>query len=355
MSAFDARRDQIGALALLGWGNREANVAHAWALRKNVPCILLSESTEKDRARSRLGEWVKRRIVSGFNAALVGGRRHAKYLENLGMPADCIFYGYNAVDSAYFAEAAAAVRLEEPSRRNCLGLLNPFFLCACRLVPQKNLIKLLEAYAEYRKLLGDRVGVEIPADVIGGSVNASASYRPWDLVILGDGPLRSALCGRRSELGLDDSVHMPGFKTYDEMPDYFGLASSLVLPSVSEPWGLVVNEAMASGLPVLVSDRCGCAHELVRDGVNGFTFDPRDTDRLANLMLQVGSMPASQVLQFGSASCSIIADWGPERFAAGLRNAISVTMLNRAAPVRWSLAAFLNLRVLFTARAGYIR
>lgn len=354
VSALDARRDQIGALALLGWGNREANVAHAWALRRRVPCLLLSESTEQDRARSRVGEWVKRRIVSGYSAALVGGCRHAAYLDRLGMPADRIFYGYNAVDNAYFAEGAAAVRLEGASWRNRLGLLHPFFLCACRLVPQKNLVRLLEAYAGCRNLFASRAGLQSQTDPIAGSPMTSVPHRPWDLVILGDGPLRSSLSDRRSELGLDGSVHMPGFKTYDEMPEYLGLASTFVLPSISEPWGLVVNEAMASGLPVLVSDRCGCAHELVRDGTNGFMFDPCDVEQLAYLMFKV-SASAFPLLAFGGASRSIIADWGPERFATGIKDAGGEAQRHTRAGGSSMLRTLLHLRLCATSRGGLIR
>ena len=111
----------------------------------------------------------------------------------------------------------------------------------------------------------------------------------WRLVITGDGKLRPSLMRRIDELGMAGDVLLPGFKQYDELPIYYGLASAFVHASTTEQWGLVVNEAMAAGLPVLVSNRCGCAPDLVQDGVNGFTFDPYDVDRLAELMLKVSS------------------------------------------------------------------
>ncbi len=82
----------------------------------------------------------------------------------------------------------------------------------------------------------------------------------WDLVLLGDGPLKPTLLKLISSLGLESCVHLPGFKQYDELPVYLGLAETFIHASTTEQWGLVVNEAMASGLPVLVSNRCGCAH-----------------------------------------------------------------------------------------------
>jgi 1,2-diacylglycerol 3-alpha-glucosyltransferase len=88
----------------------------------------------------------------------------------------------------------------------------------------------------------------------------------------------------------------------------------------------VINEAMASGLPVIVSNRCGCVPDLVKDGVNGFTFDPCDVAELAGLMQRVAALADEQRHAMGRASQRIIADWGPERFAEGLMQAVQVAM-----------------------------
>jgi glycosyltransferase involved in cell wall biosynthesis len=120
---------------------------------------------------------------------------------------------------------------------------------------------------------------------------------------------------------------LPGFKQYDELPAYFGLAGAFAHASTTEQWGLVANEAMASGLPVLVSNRCGCAQDLVQEGVNGFTFDPCDIEQLAKLMLRV-SDSQFPISDFGAASRRIISSWGPERFANGLRDAVTTALKN---------------------------
>jgi glycosyltransferase involved in cell wall biosynthesis len=86
-----------------------------------------------------------------------------------------------------------------------------------------------------------------------------------------------------------------------------------------------VNEAMASGLPVLVSNRCGCAADLVQEGVNGFTFDPCDVEQLADLMLKISAFNF-QLSTFGLESLRIISAWGPEQFANGLWNAVSTAL-----------------------------
>jgi glycosyltransferase involved in cell wall biosynthesis len=118
---------------------------------------------------------------------------------------------------------------------------------------------------------------------------------------------------------------------YDTLPAYYGLASAFILPSVIEPWGLVVNEAMAAGLPVLVSERCGCAQDLVQRGRNGFTFDPCDIEDQASLMLRLSSMPETQRSAMGLASQEIISRWTPELFAQNLEKAAQAA---RTAPRR---------------------
>jgi glycosyltransferase involved in cell wall biosynthesis len=100
---------------------------------------------------------------------------------------------------------------------------------------------------------------------------------------------------------------------------------------------------MASGLPVLVSNRCGCARDLVKDGMNGFTFDPYNVEQLAQLMLKISAFnfPLSA---FSSESQRIIADWGPEQFAAGLKQAVECAL--RVGPVKPTLLQRIILKAL---------
>ena len=165
----------------------------------------------------------------------------------------------------------------------------------------------------------------------------------WKLVLLGDGPLRESLKSQITTLNLCDHVLLPGFKQYDELPAYFGLAGAFVHASTTEQWGLVVNEAMASGLPVIVSNRCGCAADLVQEGVNGFTFDPCNVEQLANLMLLVSDF-RFPISDFGAASERIISAWGPEHFANGLYGAVAESLKN--SPPRLGVLDRLLLRLL---------
>ena len=145
------------------------------------------------------------------------------------------------------------------------------------------------------------------------------------MVLVGDGPLRETLNTQLSTLNLHDHVQMPGFKQYGELPAYYGLASAFIHASTTEQWGLVVNEAMATGLPVLVSDRCGCATDLVKEGVNGFTFDPYNIEQLAQLMVRISAFNF-QLSASGNASREIISHWGVDRFASGLKTAVETVI-----------------------------
>jgi glycosyltransferase involved in cell wall biosynthesis len=223
----------------------------------------------------------------------------------LGLPQDRVFTGYDVVDNEHYAQGADVARAMETDLRRSLELPRPFFLTVCRFIEKKNLLCLLEAYRLYRQM--------------------NAQNR-WDLVLCGSGPLAAKLKETTTDL---PGVHFPGFKQVDELPAYFGLSMAFILPSLHfEQWGLVVNEAMAAGLPVLVSRACGCAADLVQDGVNGFTFAPHNMEELAGLMMKMSS-GAVDLKAMGKASRRIISDWTPEVFAQNLFKAVKAAQAAR--------------------------
>jgi 1,2-diacylglycerol 3-alpha-glucosyltransferase len=365
--ALDDFRPQV--VFIPGWSSQAAFAALSWCVRQGVPAVVMSESTEWDEARSAWREAVKRRIVGLCSTALVGGQPHKDYMVKLGMPPERVFLGYDAVDNSYFAAEAAKWQkqpgevegqtLHGPRKsevRRKFGLPENYFLASARFVEQKNLPRLIEAYARYRELVkkAENLPGEVEKQTLHGprkagdtsprpSPQGGEGVVPWELVLLGDGALRPTLTALRAALGLDACVHLPGFKQYPDLPAYYGLANAFIHASTKEPWGLVVNEAMASGLPVLVSNRCGCAPDLVKDGMNGFTFDPYGVEQLADLMLKVSAFnfPLSA---FADASKRIVADWGPERFAAGLKAAADKAV--EVGPQRASWMARLLVRAL---------
>jgi glycosyltransferase involved in cell wall biosynthesis len=266
-----------------------------------VPVIVISDSQEIDFPLTTFREWIKRRYLGCCDGALVGGRPHCYYVMKLGMDATRIRVGYDVVDNAHFDRGAARVRANAAALRQQLGLPERYFLTSARFIEKKNLPRLIQAFAEFLKAMDEQ----------------DEASSQWHLVVLGDGALRGELEQRVAALELGTRVLMPGFKQYPELPLYYGLAQAFILASTTEQWGLVVNEAMASGLPVLVSERCGCARDLVQPGVNGYTFDPRDVSALTGLMVRLTENKDRRRVM-GEASANLIKAWSPDVFAANL-------------------------------------
>ncbi len=287
-----------GAVAVNGWALPEARAAIGWCRRAGARCILMSESKEDDSPRLWWKEIIKRHLVQRCDSALVGGSPQAEYLRKLGFKGE-IFLGYDVVDCDYFRKGAAAVRHDQAQIRARLSLPQSYFFACSRLIPRKNIDGLLKAYAKYR---------------------AAFAGESWGLVIAGSGQEDERLRLLQRELGLD-SVVWPGFVQYDALPFYYGLASAFVHPALSEPWGLVVNEAIASGLPVLVSRTVGAQYELLAEGENGYAFDPADEDDLAIKMLMLARMDDAAHARLSNAASRIAAEWTPARFARGLLEA----------------------------------
>ena len=128
------------------------------------------------------------------------------------------------------------------------------------------------------------------------------------LIFVGDGRLRPALQGYAADRKLD-SVHFFGFRNRKEIPTFYSVADALVLPSDQETWGIVVNEAMCFGLPIIVSDQVGAAGDLVRGGYNGFTFPRGDVKELARSIEQLAGLSPEERSTMGTRSREIIKNW----------------------------------------------
>lgn len=295
-------------LFIPGWGYPNSRAALKWAKQHHRIAILMSESKANDVPRV----WWKEKLKSlfyirKFKAALVGGHLHRDYLAQLGFPQKGIFFGYDIVDNDYFSHRAQKARQNpDVTRRQYQIPPGRYFITVSRFIPRKNILRLIDAFAEYRK--------------------ASALENPLDLVICGSGAEEENIRSRVSKYQLESSVHLPGFKSYEEMPEWFGLADAFIHPALSEQWGLVVNEALASGLPVLVSNRCGCFSELVHEGENGFGFAPENVAQLAHLMLKIseGSIDRDAMKQ---SAFKYIQDFSLLAFGKGFKQAIEYAFL----------------------------
>lgn len=298
---------EVDVVAVPGWADRLALEALLWSLERGRPVVMMSETSGLDGPAEGWKGKVRRRVIGLCGAALVGGTPHRKYICEQGMREEAVFLGYDAVENGYYEGECGRWRREDAEGA-------PYFLASNRFIEKKNLFRLLEAQARYAT--GEGAG--------GG----------WPLVLLGDGELRGALLAHAEGLGLAvvagapweaegggasaRTVYLPGFRQIQELPRFYAHAGAFVHASTKEQWGLVVNEAMACGLPVVVSERCGCAPDLVVNGETGYAFDPLDVEALKGLLGKVSGMSGEARAAMGAAGCRLIKAWGPERFGEGL-------------------------------------
>ena len=271
-----------------------------WAKKHKRKSIVMIESHYLDRPRHKIKESIKRLFVSNCEAALVAGTRHRDYMISLGMKSENIFVmkGVGGVDRELYERNVAKFRMDKPKLCSRLGVSPKNFLYVGRLSPEKNIIFLLKAYGRLKHQ---------------GAEN-------WGLILVGDGPQREEIENFITENKIDN-IFLPGFKQKEELPLFYAISDVFVLPSISETWGLVVDEAMVSGLPVLVSNRCGCYPDIVQDGINGFSFDPFNGEELFRSMKDI-ALGELDLKEMGRASLEIIKDYAPEKSADVFQQAI---------------------------------
>jgi len=270
----------------LGYGDRDA-ILLSWTLRLlGIRVVVLSESKFDDIQRNVWFEAAKALLLSCYSAAIVGGTRHLAYFRFLGFRRRPVMLGYDCVGMDRVRREAAVLGLApEWSQRP--------FVYVGRFVSKKNLHALLDGYAAY-------------------SARGPQPVRP--LVMAGSGPLEQELREHATRLGIDDLVRFTGFLTAAEVSRLMAGALALVLVSSEEQWGLVVNEAAALGLPVIVSTAVGARDLLVRNLVNGFVVEPRSHAGMAHAMAMLASDEALwTAMSAASHECSWMGD--TERFA----------------------------------------
>lgn len=278
----------------------EGMAADVYRMKHGGIRIMMDDAWEHTDRRGWLTRQMKRFIHRNIDGVFIPAPSHRQYYAGLGFPAARVVYGVDVVDNDYFAFRADRARSDSASERARRGMPDNFFLFTGRFLPRKGLETLLAAFRRYRSLAGTD---------------------GWDLVLVGDGPQQAAI----REAGADiRGLHFAGMVAGDDLAVYYGLARALVVPSIIDQWGLVVNEGLAAGLPVLVSRGCGAARTLVQEEVNGWTFPSGESDSLADLMVRMSSLPEDALAAMGAASRSIVADWSLDRFADGVIEAMAL-------------------------------
>lgn len=272
-----------------GWGSRDAVLAHAWCRWRGTARVLVSDSQSSDFNRNRLKEGLKRKIIHGVRSAFVAGAPQRRYVEALGVRPAAVVDGCDVVDNAHFAPARVV--------RQTGGFR---LLTVARWSPEKNLLEAGKAFMAF--------------------VAGRPESEPWCWSLVGYGPLAEQV--KSMAQNSQGRIRLLGAKTYTELPAAFADADLYWQPSIRETWGLVVNEAMAAGLPVLVSNRCGCHEDLVTPGT-GWRFDPFSEQGMVQALEGAACHHAAWPMM-GAAAVALIDRWGLPRFSAGVLDAVRI-------------------------------
>jgi len=268
--------------------------ALVWAKWRRVPFVLWTESTGRDQRRAFPPvEIAKQLFIRRCDGFLVPGKAALKYVVSLGVSADRIFVAPNAVDVRRFALAAERAKNDAAAIRQKWQLPARFFLFVGRQVAAKGIFDLLEAYSQLSREVRRELG----------------------LVYVGDGAGRAEL-EERAKAASDDTIRVIGFTQRDDLAKFYALAEALVLPTHSDTWALVVNEAMACGLPVITTNVAGCVEDLVHHNENGFVVAAQDANGLTHALNRFAA-DTELVRRMGRRSVELISNYSPEKCAAG--------------------------------------
>ena len=277
-----------------GWGTRTALSIHAWCKIHNIVRVLVSDSQEQDFARNFSKERVKSWLVKDCEAAFVAGTPQRRYLEKLGVSPRSIFDGCDVVDNNHFAAKG---------RQRSLG--GHRLLTVARLEPEKNLIPAAKAFLEF--------------------LNTRPNSERWQWSIVGYGSQEFGL--KRLADQSQGRIKLLGYKPFKELPAIYAEADLYWQPSIREPWGLVINEAMAAGLPVLASRYCGCTEDLISSDV-GWVFDSGNKASIL-AALELAADCREYWAKMGRAAASKIISWDLDRYVKSVLAAVQAVCRSR--------------------------
>ncbi len=284
------------AAHLAGWGHPVLLTVIAAFVLRRVPFSMESDTPVRQK---RFGpkEWIKCVIYPWLfrqpRMLLPGGERQARYFRQFAVPAKKIRKAYMTVDTNRIRTLESTPK-PEWRRRNGLRDDDVVFLYVGRLEERKGVRCLLHAFQNLRR------------------------NPPVRLIVIGDGSLRQLVEGAAAK---DSAITYLQRQPFESVVQWMRASDVLVLPSLFEPWGLVVNEAMACGLPVVATKEAGAVDDLVFDGLNGLVISAGDVGALTGAMGRLVNDPVLR-RRMGESSSHIIAPWTAEREAAVVGQAI---------------------------------
>ena len=294
-------RGRYDAVIVCGYNHVTMQAAMAYCIATRTPFIIQGESHVL-KTRKRLSRLLKRLFIAPLirrsSAALATGTLAKEYWQQMGIPQDRIVIVANTPDVTWFSAEADRARRHRQRLRDALGIGHT---CTGIFVGRLIEVKGLRALFDALRLL-------------------PPTQRPA-LLLVGDGPLRADLEARAAGERLD--VRFLGFRQQHELSALYVASDFFVLPSTEEPWGVVVNEAMACSLPIILSDKVGAAPDLVEEGVNGMTFAAGDPAALAGAIQRVTDS-AEDMCRMGRASRMIIRHWTYDTSLRELEKAVEM-------------------------------
>lgn len=273
--AFQTRviNHNIKVAGIAGYGRPEYNLILVWCKLKGIKVVLFAESWYGENPVFNL---LKGRYLSALcDGFLVSGEKAKNHFRNkLGIVERPIEIGYSVVNNDHFASG------KKTTRQNLI-------LCVARFSPEKNLARLIQSFQK---------------------ANLSED---WVLKLVGGGPQKEELQKLASG---SDNILFSDWLSYNELPDLYASASFFILPSVFEPWGLVVNEAMSAGLPIALSKQCGCEPDLCST-TNGFSFDANEENSIVETFRKIGQTTNEKRQEMGEESKRKIELFSPHTWA----------------------------------------
>lgn len=284
----------------LGWGTITSLLSMAACRLAGIPVFLYGDSSfppPADTVARRVRRGLLRVILRSASGFLVTGRLNAEYYRHYGADPRRFFLVPWATDNARFEAGSRLTPAEREALRRRLGVRpdQMVVIFSAKLLPRKDPMALLQAIQGMRH----RAGVAV--------------------VFLGEGELRSQL--EKFALAHGIQAHFPGFLNQSELPRHYAIGDVFVLPSIVEPRGAVINEAMACGLPVVVTDHCGSIGDVVLEGDNALVYPAGDAKALGVHLDLLFEQPALRS-RMGQRSREIIAEWDYGRGVRGVREAV---------------------------------
>jgi glycosyltransferase involved in cell wall biosynthesis len=289
------------AAIIYGYNTATALLAILWVIRHRIPMLMRTDSNLiADLGKAHLSlalkrlplRWLARRV----SAFLCVGTMNSQYWQFYGAAPGKIFLAHYAVDNEFFQTQADHYRVSRQTTRDENGWRRRYLLLYVgRLAVEKRVDILIEAL---RRLSTKRSDI--------------------GLVIVGDGPERERLESLAQGMPY---VYFAGFQDPSHLPKYYGVADVFVLPSQCEPWGLVVNEAMASGLPVIATGKVGAARDLIVEGENGYLVPENDPVALASA-IDRACESEQHLLLLGEKARGTVQSWNYDSTLAGFHKAL---------------------------------